>query len=128
VHIATATGARIRADGLACVGLLGTRPTMERDFYRARLAAMGITALVPDEDGRRYVDRAIYDEMVKNRFLPETRAAFLAIIDDLRLQGAQAVVLGCTEIPLLIRPEDCPLPLYDTTAIHAAAGVEFMIG
>jgi aspartate racemase len=128
VHIATATGARIRADKLERVGLLGTRPTMERDFYRSRLAAMGITALVPDEDGRRYVDRAIYDELVKDRFLPDTRAAFLKIIDDLRSHGAQAVVLGCTEIPLLIKPDDCPLPMYDTLAIHAAAGVEFMIG
>lgn len=127
VHIADATGARARADGLSCVGLLGTRPTMERDFWRRRLEAMGVGLLIPDEPDRSYVDRAIYDELVRDRFLPETRMEFLAIIHRLRLRGAQAIVLGCTELPLLLKPGDCDMPLLDTLRIHAAAGVDFLL-
>ncbi len=128
VHIATATGDRIRAQALNRVGLLGTLPTMERDFYRSRLQAMGIEVIVPDEGGRRFVDRAIYDELVLDRFYPETRAAFVEIIEQLRACGAQGVVLGCTEIPLLVKQEDVNLPLFDTLKIHASAGVDFMLG
>ncbi len=127
VHIASAAGARIRADGLQCVGLLGTLPTMERDFYRKRLEAMGITTLVPDEPARQFINRAIYEELVKGRFGPETRQAFLDIIETLRGRGAQGVVLGCTEIPLLVRQADCDLPLFDTLDLHARAGVDFSL-
>ncbi len=127
IHIADAAGARIVSQGLRCVGLLGTRPTMERDFYRGRLAAMGIDVLVPDEPARQFVNHAIYEELVLDRFLPETRSAFLDIIDDLRARGAQGVVLGCTEIPLLIKQEDCELPLFDTLAIHVSAAVDFAL-
>jgi aspartate racemase len=128
VHIADATGREVRAAGLGTVGLLGTLPTMERDFYRARLAAMGIEVLVPDDAGRQFVDRAIYDELVRDRFLPETRTAFLQVIAALRARGAEGVVLGCTEIPLLIKQEECELPLFDTLAIHARAAVDFLLG
>ncbi len=128
VHIADATGRRVLAAGFRKVGLLGTRPTMERDFYRARLAAMGIDVLVPDEAGRDLVNRAIYEELVHDRFFPETRSAFLAIIARLQAAGAEGVVLGCTEIPLLVKQEDCGLPLFDTLAIHANAGVDFLLG
>jgi aspartate racemase len=128
VHIADATGRRIRAAGLRTVGLLGTRPTMERDFYRSRLAALGIDVVVPDEPGRDLVNRKIYDELVLDRFLPETRAAFLEVISGLRARGAEGVVLGCTEIPLLIKQDDSPVPLFDTLGIHAEAGVDFLLG
>jgi aspartate racemase len=127
VHIARATGARIRAHGLDRVGLLGTLPTMERDFYRAVLSEMGITVLTPDEADRRYVHDAIYEELVKGQFLAETRARFLQIIDRLRERGASGIVLGCTEIPLLIKPEECALPLFDTLRIHADAAVDFAL-
>jgi aspartate racemase len=128
VHIADATGTQIGAAGLRKVGLLGTQPTMERDFYRSRFAAMGIEMIVPDEAGRQFVNRAIYDELVRDRLLPETRAAFLEVIAGLRARGAEGVVLGCTEIPLLIKQKDCALPLFDTLAIHAKAAVDFMLG
>lgn len=127
IHIAVATGTRILDAGLRSVGVLGTRPTMERDFYRTRLEAMGITVLVPDEAGRTYVDRAIYQELVKGDFRPETKAGFQGIIKELRDRGAQGVVLGCTEIPLLIQQADCDLPLFDTLQIHAKAGVDFAL-
>jgi aspartate racemase len=128
VHIADATGRQILAAGMRTVGLLGTRPTMERDFYLARLAAMGIETLVPDEAGREFVNRAIYEELVRDRFLPGTRSAFLEIIAGLRGRGAEGVVLGCTEIPLLVKQEDSELPLFDTLSIHAVAGVDFLLG
>ena len=127
VHIATATGQRIRAEGLRRVGLLGTLPTMERDFYRRRLEAMGIAVLVPDEQARRFVHGAIYGELLHGRFRPEMRAAFVDIVHQLCARGAQAVVLGCTEIPLLLRQEDSDVPLFDTLAIHAKAGVDFLL-
>jgi aspartate racemase len=127
VHIATATGSRIRAEGLRRVGLLGTLPTMERDFYRNRVEAMGIEVLVPDQPGRRFVHCAIYGELLLGRFRPETRAAFVNIVHQLHARGAEAVVLGCTEIPLLLKQEDCDVPLFDTLAIHAKAGVDFLL-
>jgi aspartate racemase len=128
VHIGDATGREVRARGFGKVGLLGTLPTMERDFYRTRLAAMGIEVVVPDDVGRQFVNRAIYDELVLDRFLPETRAGFLEVIACLRARGAEGVVLGCTEIPLLVRQEDCEIPLFDTLAIHAKAAVDFLLG
>ncbi len=127
VHIADATGRRILSKGLRRVGLLGTLPTMERHFYRDRLQAMGIEVLVPGPDERQFVNRAIYDELVLARFLPETLAAFLAVIDGLRDRGAEGIVLGCTEIPLLVKQPDCQLPLFDTLDIHASAVVDFML-
>jgi aspartate racemase len=127
VHIATATGNRIRTAGLLRVGLLGTRPTMERRFYRQRLEAMGIEVIVPDELARALVHDAIFGELVQGRFTPATKCAFLGVIAGLRARGAEGVVLGCTEIPLLVRREDCDLPLFDTLAIHADAAVEFAL-
>jgi aspartate racemase len=128
VHIAEATGARVRAAGLRSVGLLGTLPTLERGFYRQRLEGMGIEVIVPDEADRHAVHRAIYDELVLGRMFPETKAGFLAIVRRLQARGAAGVVLGCTEIPLLLSQADCDLPLFDTLAIHASAGVDFLIG
>jgi aspartate racemase len=127
VHIADATADRIRAGGLGRVGLLGTLPTMERDFYRKRLDAKGIEMLVPDQAGRRFVDRTIFEELVVGSFRQETRSAYLAIVEQLRARGAEGVVLACTEIPLLLRPSDCDLPLFDTLGIHAKAAVDFAL-
>ena len=127
VHIADATATRILAAGLRSVGLLGTLPTMERHFYRKRLEARGIEVVVPDEGGRHFVDCAIYDELVLGRVLPDTRAGFLAVVSQLRARGAQGVVLGCTEIPLVLSQAHCDLPLFDTLAIHAGAGVDFLL-
>jgi len=127
VHVAAATGNRIRAAGLIRVGLLGTRPTMERRFYRQRLEAMGIEVIVPDEPARALDHDAIYGELVHGRFTPATKHAFLDIVAELRARGAQGVVLGCTEIPLLVKQADCDLPLFDTLAIHADAAVEFAL-
>lgn len=127
LHIADATGLRLRGAGVSRVGLLGTRPTMERAFYRERLETHGLEVIVPDEAGRTFVHDAIYSELVLGRFLPSTREAFVGIVCDLRSRGAQGVVLGCTEIPLLLKQEDCPVPLFDTLAIHADAAVDFLV-
>jgi len=124
VHVAEAAAAAIRSAQLTTVGLLGTLPTMEKDFYRGRLAAQGLTTLVPDAADRAYLDAAILHELVREEFRPETRARFVEIIERLCARGAQGIVLGCTEIPLLVRPEDCRVPLFDTLGIHAEAIVE----
>ena len=124
LHIADATAAAIKAQGLATVGLLGTRFTMEQDFYRGRLEQQhGLSVLVPDDAGRETVHRVIYDELVVGDIRAESRAAYRAIIADLVAQGAQGIILGCTEIGLLVKPEDSPVPVFDTTQVHAAAAV-----
>lgn len=128
LHIADPTAARIKADGFATVGLLGTAFTMEQAFYKERLSARhGLTVLVPDDADRATVHRIIYEELVAGQVRPESRAAYRAIIARLAESGAEAVILGCTEIMLLVRPEDSPVPLFDTTALHAAAAVELAL-
>lgn len=125
LHIADPTAARIKAAGLKTVGLLGTCFTMEQPFYKDRLKERhGLEVLTPDEDDRAVVHRIVYEELVQGRVLPESREAYRRIIGKLAAAGAQAVILGCTEIMLLVRPEDSEVPLFDTTAIHAAAAVE----
>lgn len=119
LHIADATAARIRTAGFTRVGLLGTRFTMEQDFYRGRLAQHGLDVRVPGEAQRDLVHRVIYDELCLGRCLPESRAAYRAVIADLVATGAEAVILGCTEIGLLVDADDSAVPLFDTTAIHA---------
>ena len=125
LHIADPTAERIKAAGLNRVGLLGTAFTMEQDFYKGRLMAKhGLDVIIPDEEDRRTVHRVIYDELVQGRVEEISRAAYRAIIARLVARGAEAIILGCTEIMLLVRPEDSPVPLFDTTAIHADAAVE----
>ncbi|WP_300619748.1 aspartate/glutamate racemase family protein [Dokdonella sp.] len=119
LHIADATAARIRTAGFTRVGLLGTRFTMEQDFYRGRLAQHGLDVRVPGEAQRDLVHRVIYDELCLGRCLPESRAAYRAVIADLVAAGAEAVILGCTEVGLLVDADDSAVPLFDTTAIHA---------
>ncbi|WP_264812268.1 aspartate/glutamate racemase family protein, partial [Gluconacetobacter sacchari] len=129
LHIADPTAARIRADGLRRVALLGTAFTMEQDFYRGRLTERhGLDVLVPDADDRRTVHRVIYEELVRGRVLPDSRRAYRTVIEWLRRRGARAIILGCTEIMLLIGPDDSPVPLYDTIALHAEAAVTMSLG
>jgi aspartate racemase len=125
LHIADPTAARIRAAGLDKVGLLGTRFTMEQAFYRERLRRRhGIEVLVPAAADIDVVHRVIYDELCLGRVLDASRDAYRRIIADLVARGAQAVILGCTEISMLVGPADAPVPVFDTTAIHAQAAAE----
>lgn len=128
LHIADPTAERIRAAGLRRVGLLGTAFTMEQDFYKGRLVQKhGLEVLVPDDADRATVHRVIYDELVQGRVEEASRQAYRGVIARLVERGAEAVILGCTEIMLLVGPEDSPVPLYDTTAIHAEAAVELAL-
>ncbi|GJD62207.1 L-aspartate/glutamate-specific racemase [Methylobacterium frigidaeris] len=125
LHIADPTAERIRAAGLSRVGLIGTAFTMEQDFYKGRLASRhGLDVLVPAAADRAEVHRVIYEELVQGRALPASRKAYQAVIARLVERGAEAIILGCTEIMLLVRPEDSPVPLFDTTALHAEAAVD----
>jgi len=120
LHIADPTAQAIQQAGLHTVGLLGTRFTMEQDFYRARLEQRhGLKVLVPPEDERQQVHRIIYDELCRGQVRDASRQSYQNAVANLRKQGAQAVILGCTEIAMLLRPQDCDLPLFDTTALHA---------
>ncbi len=124
LHIADATAERLREDGIRRVGLLGTRFTMEQAFYKDRLTErFGIEVLVPEADERDSVHRVIYEELCLGRIESASRAEYLAIIEGLRRRGAEAVILGCTEIALLVGQADTEVPLYDTTALHAASAV-----
>lgn len=127
IHIAGATAQEVQARGLTRVGLLGTRRTMELDFYPAKMKERGIEVLVPGESERAVVNDAILKELILDRFLPETKARLLSIMEGLRSRGAQGVVLGCTEIPLLIKQADIDLPLFDTLALHVKAAVDFAL-
>jgi aspartate racemase len=127
IHIADATAEKIREDGFTKVGLLGTKRTMLGDFYHSRLQRFGIEAIVPNEDDREFIEFTIRQEMVRGIVRPEHRPRYLEIIQKLIDQGAQGVVLGCTEIPLLVKQEHTPVRLYDTTEIHAGKAVDFFI-
>jgi aspartate racemase len=116
------------AQGMSAVGLLGTRFTMEKRFYQDALARKGLAVLVPDAQDRAYVNRVIYDELVAGVVRPESRAGFMAIVQRLAARGVEGVILGCTEIPLLIHQEDVELPLLDTTVLHAQAALDFALG
>jgi len=124
VHICDGAAAAVRGKGLKRVALLGTRYTMEEDFFKDRLAANGLSVLIPGAAEREIVHRIILDELVLGRIESASRSACLAIIDGLVGEGAEGVILGCTELPLLIGPQDCVVPLFDTTQIHALSVVE----
>jgi len=124
LHICDCTAAKIKADGLKRVSLLGTRYTMEEDFYKARLKANGLDVFVPDDADRKTVHRVIFGELVQGRVEPASRAAYRELIARQVEKGAEGIILGCTEIPMLIGPEDSAVPLYDTTELHALAAVE----
>lgn len=125
LHIADPTAERIKAAGFQKVGLLGTAFTMEHDFYKGRLTDQhGLDVIVPNGQDRATVHQVIYSELVAGKTNPASREAYRAIISRMVEAGAEAVILGCTEIMLLIRPEDSPVPVFDTTAIHAEAAIE----
>jgi aspartate racemase len=125
LHIADPTAGKIKTAGFERVGLLGTAFTMEQDFYKGRLQQRhGLDVLVPDEDDRRIVHEIIYKELVLGQVKPESRQAYRDIIARLIERGAQSIILGCTEIMLLVKDEDSTVPLFDTTTIHAIAAVD----
>ncbi|MEM8930708.1 MAG: aspartate/glutamate racemase family protein [Acidobacteriota bacterium] len=123
LHLADATARRVLDAGLRSIGLLGTRFTMEHDFYRGRLEAAGLTVVVPPAEDREIVHRVIYDELCLGQVRDVSRDAFLRILGDLRVAGAEGVIEGCTEIAMLVGPEHTDVPLFDTTTIHADAAV-----
>ena len=127
VHIADATAEEIKRKDLTMIGLLGTKFTMEMDFYTKRLSAAGIESLVPPKPEREFIHNAIMNELLKEEFKKETKEKFLNIISELEHSGAQGIVLGCTEIPLLITQKDSHLPVFNTLEIHAKAAVDFAL-
>jgi aspartate racemase len=129
LHIADATAARIKARGIQNIGLLGTRFTMEEDFYKGRLVAKhGLNVLIPDEAERADVHRIIYEELVVGDIRPDSKARYIEIMQHLAASGAEGVILGCTEIGLLVGQEDSAIPVFDTTLIHAQVAVEYALG
>jgi aspartate racemase len=127
IHIADATAAEIKKQGLSTIGLLGTKFTMEMDFYTKRLSIAGINSLVPGKSERLFIHNTIMDELLKEIFKLESKKRFLEIINDLEQKGAEGIVLGCTEIPLLIKQGDTHLPVFNTLEIHAQAAVDFAL-
>lgn len=128
IHIADATGRAIAAQGLTRVALLGTRYTMEQDFYRARLRAQfGIETPVPQQAQREQINRIIFEELCLGTFSASSKRYYQQVIEALVEQGAQGVIFGCTEIGMLLGQQDCPVPVFDTAALHAAAAVDFML-
>ena len=127
VHIADATAKEIKRKNLTMIGLLGTRFTMEMNFYTKRLEKAGIESLVPPKPEREFIHNAIMNELLKEEFKKETKEKFLNIISELEHSGAQGIVLGCTEIPLLITQKDSHLPVFNTLEIHAKAAVDFAL-
>jgi aspartate racemase len=129
IHIADAAAAEIERAGITTVGLLGTRFTMEEEFYRERLRlGFGIDVVIPGEEDRTVVHGVIYEELVRGRIEERSRREFVRIIESLSDRGAGGIVLGCTEIPMLVGPDDTDVPLFDTTRIHAEAAVTAALG
>ena len=127
VHIADATGKKIKEKGIKKVGLLGTQETMEMDFYKTRLAKMDIEVITPEKQDREFIQTSIMEELLKEQFLPVTKSGFISIMDDLRNKGAEGMILGCTEIPLLIKQKNYDLPIFSTLEIHAEAIADFAL-
>ncbi len=128
VHIADATGEAVRAAGVRQPALLATRYTMEQAFYRGRLEDRhGLESLVPDAEGRELVHRIIYDELCVGVVREESKAAYLDVVEQLRQQGADGVILGCTEVGLLLGPGDVDLPMFDTTRLHVEKALDLAL-
>ncbi|GAA3965663.1 aspartate/glutamate racemase family protein [Allohahella marinimesophila] len=128
LHIADATASALQKNDITKVGLLGTKFTMEQAFYRDRLQAHGIEVIVPDDAQRELVHSVIYNELCRGDINADSRTAYLEVVASLADRGAQGVILGCTEIGLLIQSSDTDVPLYDTTEIHAEQAVQFALG
>ncbi len=127
ISIVDATAEAIKEEGFEVVGLLGTRFTMEKPFYREGLKKHGIDTLVPDEGERAYINRVVFEELSRGQLLPDSRNRYLEIVDGLVQEGAQGVVLGCTEIPLLVTPEHTDVTLFDTAVIHAEKALQYAL-
>lgn len=127
LHIADGTALPLKSAGVRRVGLLGTRYTMEQDFYKSRLAERGLDVVIPDEDDREIVHQIIYTELCLGKVLDHSRDEYLRIVQSLAKRGAEAVILGCTEIGLLISKDNCPLPVYDTTLLHVEAALDWAL-
>jgi len=127
IHVVDVTAAAVLAAGLKRVGLLGTHYVMEQEFYRGRLAERGVKTIVPGEEDRALVHKVIFDELAQGLVREPSRQAYREIIGRLVEQGAEGVILGCTEISMLLKPEDVEVPSFDTTSLHAAAAVEFAL-
>ena len=128
IHIADATAHKIQAKKLKKVGLLGTAFTMEQDFYKGRLTEkFGLEVVVPNASDRALIHRVIYDELCQGKVLPDSEAEFVRVMDELAACGAEGVILGCTEIMLLVGQQDAAVPVFDTTQIHAEAAVDFSL-
>jgi aspartate racemase len=128
LHIADATAEAILKDNFQKVGLLGTASTMEEAFYKSRLVEKyGFEVLIPEKDDRKFVDDVIFEELVIGNLKDESRTGYQRIIKEMQMQGAQAVILGCTEIGHLIKSQDSPIPTYDTAILHAKAIAEFAL-
>ena len=128
INIAIETANAIQSKGIKKLGLLGTRVTMTSGFYQNILADFGIEIIIPEEDDMDLIHYSIYEEFSKGIFSDEMKLNYLRIIDELRSKGAQGAILGCTEIPILIKPEDTDLPLFNTTEIHVDAAVNYSLG
>jgi aspartate racemase len=126
IHLADATAERIRAAGLNKIALLGTRYTMEQDFYKGRLAVQGIEVVVPDAPGRDIIHGVIYDELCLGKIIPASKNAYSQIAHSLVADGAQGIILGCTEITLLIGADDFSFPVFDTTRIHIEKALDLI--
>lgn len=127
ISIAEETAKVVASEKLKKVGLLGTRITMEQSFYKDKLSALGIETVIPEFEDRKFIHASILDEMARDIFKPETKQRYLRIINDLISHGVEGIILGCTEIPILIKQEDSSVPLFDTTMIHASAIVDFAL-
>jgi aspartate racemase len=127
IHIAEAVAKAVQKKGLTKVGLLGTRYTMQLRFYSDILAKYGIDTIIPGQDDIEFINWTIYNEFGKNIFLPETKKKYLEIISKLKKEGAEGIIEGCTEIPVLIKQEDCDILLFDTVKIHSKAGVDHVL-
>ena len=127
IHIVEATATAIKSNNQSKVGLLGTRFTMEKPFYRNKMAEQQIEMVIPNEDDRSFIHKSIFDELGKGIFLPATKERYLRIIDDLISRGAEGIIYACTEIPLLIKNDECPVIAYNTIEIHSRAAVDFAL-
>ncbi len=128
IHIATATATEIAKAGIKKVALLGTKFTMEKDFFTNKLTVQNIETIIPDEADREMIHYTIFEELGRGEVIESTRQRYLHIIQQLIAKGAEGIILGCTEIPMLIQPDDVSVPVFDTTKIHAAAAVRFSLG
>jgi aspartate racemase len=127
INIASATARSIASQKIKRIGLLGTKFTMEQAFFSDKLKEQGIQHIIPTESDRGFIHSTIFEELGKGIITNETKKRYLAIIEDLKSKGAEGIILGCTEIPLLIKQEDVQIPLFDTTLIHSRAAVEFIL-